>query len=208
METVVLKINSLRPQLSKIKKAVEIIRAGGLVAFPTETVYGLGANFLDEKAIDRVYRIKKRDRNKPLTVHVADIKTVEEMTGRIPARAKRLMDKFWPGPLTLVLKDNRGGKTGFRMPDNRIAFLLLKWAKAPVVAPSANISGNCPPTTAKEVLRDLDGKIEMVIDGGKAKVGVASTVVDITGRNLKILRQGAVSNEKIQTALNKIKEGL
>lgn len=201
METVVLKINSRNPQLFRIKKAAGILRNGGLVAFPTETVYGLGANLLDEKAIDRVYRIKKRAGNKPLTVHVADIKTVEKITGRIPTRAKRLMDKFWPGPLTLVLKDKHGGKTGFRMPDNRIAFLLLKEANAPVVAPSANISGNCPPTTAKEVLRDLDGKIDVVIDGGRTKVGVESTVVDITEREPKILREGAIRGSKIRRFL-------
>ncbi len=201
MKTDLIKINPLKPQAERIERAASVLKNGGLVAFPTETVYGLGANLLDEKAIDKLYRIKERPRNKPLTVHVADIKTVKKMAGRIPGGAKRLAERFWPGPLTLVLKDKRGRKTGFRMPDNRIAFLLIKKAGVPVAAPSANISGRCPPKSAKEVLMGLGGKIDMVLDGGKTRIGVESTVVDMSGENFKILREGVISKSEIQRAI-------
>lgn len=201
MKTILVKINSTRPEMSKISEAASILKNGGLVAFPTETVYGLGANLLDEKAIDKVYRIKQRPRNKPLTVHIADIKTAKKMAGRMPSGAKRLAERFWPGPLTLVLKDKRGGKTGFRMPDSRIAFLLVKKTGVPVVAPSANISGRCPPKSAEEVLMGLDGKIDMVLDGGKTRIGVESTVVDMSGKDFKILREGAISKSEIQRVI-------
>lgn len=196
--TAVLRINASRPEAAKIREAASILKEGGLVGFPTETVYGLGANLLDNRAVKKVYEIKDRPRNKPLTIHIADRRIVRRMVGRIPAKAAKLIDRYWPGPLTVILKDRRGRKVGFRMPDNRIAFLLIKEAGVPVVAPSANISGNKPPTNAREVLRDLDGKIDMVIDGGKTKIGRESTVVDMTGGKLKVLRVGAISAEGIR----------
>lgn len=203
MRTSLVRINSAKPEMAKLKRAALILKDGGLVAFPTETVYGLGANMRDEKAIERIYRIKNRPKNKPLTIHVAEIDMVKEMVGNIPKNAKRLVAKFWPGPLTLILKDKNGKKIGFRMPDNRIAFLLIKEAAVPVVAPSANISGRRPPTSAKEVLRDLDGKMDMVLDGGRTKIGVESTVVDLSGRGFKILRKGAISEEEIRKVILK-----
>lgn len=193
-----MKVDSAQPEAAKIKKAALILRNGGLVAFPTETVYGLGANMLDKDAIKKVYRIKNRPKGKPLTIHIADVKILKKMVGRIPSSAKKLIAKFWPGPLTLVLKDKTSKKTGFRIPDNRIAFLLIKEAAVPVVAPSANISGKRPPTDAQEVLKNLSGKIEMVLDGGKTQIGVESTVVDLSGRQYKILREGAISEEEIR----------
>ena len=201
MRTVLLRLNPVKPQSGMIKIAASVLRNGGLVAFPTETVYGLGANLLDKEAVGKAYRIKKRPKHKPLTVHIAEIKAVKKMSGRIPSGAKKLADRFWPGPLTLVLRDKRGRKTGFRMPDNRIAFLLIRKAGVPVVAPSANVSGNRPPKSAKEALRDLDGKIDMVLDGGKTRVGIESTVVDMSGKNFKVLREGAISKAQIQEAL-------
>lgn len=201
MKTSLVKINSVRPETSKINRAASILRNGGLVAFPTETVYGLGANLLDEKAVNKIYGIKRRPKSKPLTVHIADIKTVKRMAGRMPPGAKRLAERFWPGPLTLVLEDKRGGKTGFRMPDNRIAFLLIKKAGVPVAAPSANISGRRPPKSAKEVMTGLGGKIDMVLDGGKTRIGVESTVVDMSGKDFKILRAGAISEAEILRAV-------
>lgn len=198
-----MKVDSTQPEAAKIKKAALILRNGGLVAFPTETVYGLGANMLDKDAIKKVYRIKNRPKGKPLTIHIADVKILKKMVGRIPSNAKKLIAKFWPGPLTLVLKDKASKKTGFRMPDNRIAFLLIKEAAVPVVAPSANISGKRPPTDAQEVLKNLSGKIEMVLDGGKTQIGVESTVVDLSGRQYKILREGAISEEEIRRIIFK-----
>jgi len=196
--TVVIRVNSSRPEPARIKKAASVLKRGGLVAFPTETVYGLGANLLDKKAVEKVYEIKKRPRKKPLTVHIADTAAVKKMAGRIPPMAGRLMEKYWPGPLTIILKDRRGKKIGFRMPDNKVAFLLIKGAGVPVVAPSANISGNKPPVSAKEVLRGLGGEVDVVIDGGRTRIGVESTVVDMTGRMPRILREGAISKTEIE----------
>jgi L-threonylcarbamoyladenylate synthase len=196
--TEVIRINASRPGASGIKKAALILKKGGLVVFPTETVYGLGANLLDKRAVEKIYKIKDRPRNKPLTVHVADTASIRKITGKIPLRAAKLMERYWPGPLTVILRDRRGKKTGFRMPDNKIAFALIKKAGVPVVAPSANISGNRPPTDAREVLRDLDGKVDIVIDGGKTALGIESTVVDMTGRKPKVLREGAISRAEIE----------
>ncbi len=196
--TEVIRINASRPGAAAVKKAALVLKKGGVVAFPTETVYGLGANLLDKKAVERIYKIKNRPRNKPLTVHVADTASVKKITGKIPLRAAKLIEKYWPGPLTVILRDRRGKKTGFRMPDNKIALDLIRKAGVPVVAPSANISGNKPPRDAKEVLRDLDGKIDLVIDGGKTAIGIESTVVDMTGRTPRILREGAISKAEIE----------
>ena len=196
--TEVLRVNASKPEAAKIKKAAAVLKKGGLVAFPTETVYGLGANLLNKAAVKKVYEIKDRPKNKPLTVHIAGAEAVKKMTGKVPLRAGLLMEKYWPGPLTIILRDRRGKKIGFRMPDNKIAFLLIKKSGVPVVAPSANISGNKPPVSAREVLRDLDGKIDMVIDGGRTKIGVESTVVDLTGRMPKILREGAIPKAEIE----------
>jgi L-threonylcarbamoyladenylate synthase len=196
--TIVVRINASRPEAAKIKEAASVLRNGGLVGFPTETVYGLGANLLDAKAVKRLYKIKNRPLNKPLTVHVADMEAVRKAAGRIPLKAARLMKKYWPGPLTVILKDKHGGKTGFRMPDNRIALKLIKAAGVPVAAPSANMSGNKPPVSARGVLRDLGGMIEVVIDGGRTKIGKESTVVDMSGRDPVILREGAIPWPKIR----------
>lgn len=196
--TVVIRVNSSRPEPARIKKAASVLKRGGLVAFPTETVYGLGANLLDKKAVKKVYEIKNRPRNKPLTVHIADTAAIKKMAGRIPSAAGKLMDRYWPGPLTIILKDRRGKKIGFRMPDNKVAFLLIKKAGVPVVAPSANISGDKPPVSAKEVLRGLGGEVDVVIDGGRTRIGVESTVVDMTGRIPRILREGAISKTEIE----------
>jgi len=196
--TVVIRVNASRPEPAKIKRAASGLKNGGLVAFPTETVYGLGANLLNKKAVKKVYEIKNRPRNKPLTIHIADMEAIKKIAGRVPPVAARLMERYWPGPLTIILKDMRGKKTGFRMPDNKVAYLLIKKAGVPVVAPSANISGNKPPTSAGEVLRDLDGEVDIVIDGGRTKIGVESTVVDMTGLRPKILREGAISKAEIE----------
>lgn len=193
--TILVRVNASRPEADRIKRAAAILKRGGLVAFPTETVYGLGANLLDKRAVKKIYEIKARPGNKPLTVHIADTAVIKKMIGRIPFKAERLINKYWPGPLTIILKGVRGKKIGFRMPDNKIAFSLIKKAGVPIVAPSANISGNKPPTSAREVLRELSGKIDIVIDGGKTKIGIESTVVDMTGRKPKILREGAIRGD-------------
>lgn len=192
----------------EIKKAALIIREGGLVAFPTETVYGLGANALDEKAVRLIYEAKGRPSDNPLIVHVSSV----EMAGKIALlnqTAKILMEKFWPGPLSLVLKASPdvprktlGGlaTVAVRMPDNATALALIEAAGVPVAAPSANVSGRPSPTDARAVKEDLGGKVKMVLDGGAARVGLESTVLDISGERAIILRPGGVSREEIEKA--------
>jgi L-threonylcarbamoyladenylate synthase len=194
----ILHVNSEEPEAEAISIAAGVIRDGGLVAFPTETVYGLGANLLDRNAVERLYRIKKRPSDKPLTVHIADVGVIYEMAGEIPDYARRLIKRFWPGPLTLILKTKDGRKTGFRMPSNRVALSLIKASGVPIVAPSANISGNRPPKDAREVMEDLYDAIDMILDGGPTEVGIESTVVDASVYPVNVLREAAISKEDLE----------
>ena len=199
VKTKILVINSETPESHKIGEAADILKNGGLVAFPTETVYGLAALHDNDAAINKLYEVKNRPMDKPFTVHISREEMIDMFDCEVSVLARKLMKRFWPGPLTIILKKKNGeGTLGFRMPDNKIAFGLIKKAGVPVVAPSANISGNKPPTSAAEVLRDLDGKVEIVIDGGKTAIGIESTVVDMTGRRPKVLREGAIPKAEIE----------
>jgi len=195
MRTKTIKIDPKNPDLALIAKAAKIIKDGGLVAFPTETVYGLGASYFDKKAVERIYKIKKRPKNKPLSLHVDDFGVLNELNCDVTPQAGQVISRFWPGPLTIILKskDNQKG-VGFRMPRNRIARFLIKRSGVPIVAPSANLSGNKPPRNAGDVKRDLDGKIDMIIDAGEVELGVESTVLDLSGAKSKILREGAIAD--------------
>ena len=221
MKTEVIKIDPEDIDLEKIKRAAEIIKKGGIVAFPTETVYGLAADFSNKQAVNRIFEVKKRPKDKPLTVQIQDITSLEELTCDIPAFAYQLMSKFWPGPLTLVLParpgcpwvggparpsvSGAGGKAkekrtiGVRIPDNKIARDLIKESKTPLVVPSANLSGEPAAKTAEELLQTFDGLIEMVIDSGPVELGVTSTVVDLTFFPYRILREGAICQKDIQS---------
>ena len=192
---------TLKPDEKAIAYCARIIRRGGLVAFPTETVYGIAANLLDRKAIDRLYKVKKRPRNKPFTIHIADEAGIKKMGCKLDKAQKALVDKFWPGPLTVILKSEDGRKLGFRMPANKVALELISKAGVPVAAPSANLSGKAAPVSAGEVLRELGGKVDAVLDGGRAGIGVESTVVDLTVSPPKILREGAIKREEIAKIL-------
>ena len=198
--TRVLKINPDKPQKEAIELAAEVIKSGGLVAFPTETVYGLGADCSNKKAVKRVYSVKNRPSGKPLTLHIADINMLEEFISEVPNLAQRLINKFWPGPLTVVMMSKKGKKLGFRMPNNRIALDLIKECAAPIVAPSANPSGGQPPKDAEEVRRALGRKIDMIIDGGNTSIGRESTVIDCTVFPCRVLREGAISKTRISEA--------
>ncbi|MBL7085429.1 MAG: threonylcarbamoyl-AMP synthase [Candidatus Omnitrophica bacterium] len=203
MKTKVVKIDVQHIDLEKIKKAAAIIKKGGIVAFPTETVYGLAADYLNKKAVDRVFRLKKRPKDKPLPVQIQDITYLEKLACDIPVFAYQLMSKFWPGPLTLVLKAEalqRRRTIGVRISDNKIAQSLIKMSRTPLVVPSANLSGEPAGQTAEEVLHTFEGLIEMVIDGGKVELGIASTVVDLSVSPYKILREGVISKKDIQSA--------
>lgn len=193
----IIKINPVFPQMNLIKEAAEVLRKGGFVAFPTETVYGIAANFLDKEAMERLYAIKKRPKNKPFSIHIARFDTLKELGIDLPDRAKRLIRKFWPGPLTIVAFNSEKQKIGIRMPRNNISLALINEAAVPVVAPSANISGKNPPVSAEEVVSELSGSVDIILDGGRTEIGLESTVLDITADPFKVLRQGAISNEDL-----------
>ncbi|AIS51356.1 threonylcarbamoyl-AMP synthase Sua [Thermoanaerobacter kivui] len=205
--TKIIKIDRNKPDVSLIDFAAEVIRKGGLVAFPTETVYGIGANSFDIEAVKKIFIAKGRPQDNPLILHIADIEVVYDLTLHVPEKAKVLMERFWPGPLTLIFKKsdkvpsvNTAGMdtVAIRMPSNKIAHLLIKRAGVPISAPSANVFGKPSPTDASHVIEDLYGKIDVIIDGGKCDVGVESTVLDLTEKVPVILRPGAVTVEMLK----------
>ena len=202
MKVSVIKIDPVNPDKRKIAIAAKVIREGGLVIFPTETVYGIAANLLDGKAMERLCRVKARPEGKPFTVHISDLKMIRDMGCEITGTAEKLITEFWPGPLTIILKSHKGQKIGFRMPADKTALELIRASGVPVVAPSANLSGRSAPVTAEEAMADLEGKIDMVIDGGRTKVGLESTVVDLTVNPVKVLRAGAIKEEELSEAVN------
>lgn len=213
MRTRYLKIDPLVPELHKIRLAARILARGGVVAFPTETVYGLGANALDGRAVRRIFRAKGRPADNPLIVHIASFQDVQELVAYLPPRATLLMQHFWPGPLTLIMPRSdiipdevtAGLDTvGIRMPSHPVAQALIRVARLPIAAPSANTSGRPSPTTGQHVLRDLRGKIDAVVDGGPSTVGVESTVLDLTSPVPTILRPGGVTYEDLQAVLGEV----
>lgn len=197
MKTKVIKVNPNFPDQGLIKEAAVLLQKGGLVAFPTETVYGIGANFLNKKAIDRLYEIKKRPKDKPFTIHIARFDALKDLNVDLSERAKNIIYRFWPGPLTIVAFNEKKQKLGIRMPRNKIALDLLSEASVPVVAPSANISGEKPPTSVEDIICRMDGLIDMILDGGVTELGRESTVLDITSEPFAILREGAVSSKEL-----------
>ncbi len=192
MKTKVIKLNPDFPEEPFLNEAVMVLRNGGLVVFPTETVYGIAANMLNHDTMTKLHEIKKRPRNKPFSVHIPDFDSLKGLGIALSKDADRITKRFWPGPLTIIALNNKGEKTGLRMPDNRIAFLLLKKAGVPIVAPSANISGNKAPISAEEALREMDGLVDIILDGGRARIGIESTLMDVTERPFRILREGAL----------------
>lgn len=205
----------VRATPSKIREAAALLANGKLVAFPTETVYGLGANALDEKAVAKIFKAKGRPSDNPLIVHIADMRELKMVAKNIPDVAFKLMKKFWPGPLTFVLPKKAAvphvvtasGKTvAVRMPENRIALALIKAAGCPVAAPSANLAGKPSPTTAAHVAEDLGSNVGLILDGGKTRHGLESTVVDVTGKKVEILRSGAVTAEMLEKVLGYLPE--
>ena len=198
-KTKVIKIDPDIPETEKIEEAAKILKNGGLVAFPTETVYGIAAVYDNASAIERLYKVKNRPKNKPFTIHISRVEMIEKFGCETPPLVKTLIGRFWPGPLTVVLKVKGKKKTlAFRMPEGAIAIELIERIGVPVVAPSANISGSKSPKTAEDVLRDLDGKIDVVIDGGPTKIGIDSTIVDATSFPYRILREGAIPATSIK----------
>lgn len=197
-----------------LEKAGELIREGSLVAFPTETVYGLGADACNAEAVKSIFVAKGRPQDNPLIVHIAEVQQLCAVGAEVPAIAYSLFETFSPGPLTLVLKKadtipkvTTGGlnTVGVRIPDHPLALGLIRAAGRPVAAPSANASGRVSPTEAAHVLEDLQGKIPMILDGGKTRVGIESTVLDLTKEVPIILRPGAVTAKMLAPLLGKVK---
>ena len=195
---------------AKLQEAAGILRAGGLVAFPTETVYGLGGNGLLKEASRSIYAAKGRPSDNPLILHISDMKELEPITREISGRARTLAEHFWPGPLTMILNkaeivplETTGGLStvAVRMPEHEVARRLIALAGVPVAAPSANTSGRPSPTTAAHVREDLEGKIEAILDGGPSGIGLESTIVDLSGEEPVLLRPGAITAEMLEEAL-------
>ncbi len=190
--------------------AAQIIKNGGLVAIPTETVYGLGANGLDEQAVASIFAAKGRPQDNPLILHVAEPEQVEQFCHSIPEQAYALMQKFWPGPLTIVLhaqdivpRRTTGGLStvAVRCPDNDVTRAIIRLSGVPIAAPSANLSGKPSTTTAQHVLHDHDGRIDAVVDGGPCRVGVESTIVDLTEARPRLLRPGGITPQQLMDVL-------
>lgn len=199
----------MAPSEEEITRAAERIRQGGLVAFPTETVYGLGANALDVAAVERIYRVKERPWASPLIVHVADENMARSVAANWPASAQALTKRFWPGPLTVILKKAEivpdlvtAGldSVGIRVPSHPVALALIRLAGVPIAAPSANRFSQISPTTAEHVRTGLGDLVEMILDGGPAQIGIESTVVSLTRTPPTILRPGMITQEQLEAA--------
>jgi len=186
-----------------IQEAAQILRSGGLVIIPTETVYGIAADLNNAKAMEKLSLIKERPKGKLFSLHIDEKIRIEEFAEDIPAQAYKLINKFWPGPLTIVLKAKAGGTIGLRLPDNEIARRIIKAAAVPVVCPSANLAGKYPPKNFPEAIKDLADLVDFAIDSGPTKVQFESTVVDLTKEPAQVLREGAIKKADIEAALKK-----
>ncbi|MCG8400666.1 MAG: threonylcarbamoyl-AMP synthase [Firmicutes bacterium] len=211
--TRLLAVDRYHPDRAAVCEAGAVLRGGGLVAFPTETVYGLGANALDAGAVERIFEAKGRPADNPLIVHLNTYEALERYFPGLPVAVPELARRFWPGPLTLVLEGGArfppavtGGlaTVAVRIPSHPVALALITAAGVPVAAPSANLSGRPSPTTAAHVLDDLDGRIDLVLDGGPSGLGVESTVLDLSGDRPVILRPGGITLSELEAALGSV----
>ncbi|MCT8140089.1 threonylcarbamoyl-AMP synthase [Anaerobacillus sp. CMMVII] len=210
METKKWLVEDIHLSYPQIKEAAEWIKANEVVAFPTETVYGLGANAYSSEAVGKIFKAKGRPSDNPLIIHISTMEQLEMLVTDIPETAKKLINKFWPGPLTIVLNKGVGiadnvtaglSTVAIRMPDHPIALAIISEANLPIAAPSANVSGKPSPTTAQHVETDLNGKIAGIVDGGATGVGLESTVVDCTTEVPMILRPGGVTREQLEEVI-------
>lgn len=198
---------------TNLKEPADIIKNGGLVVFPTETVYGIGANSLKANAVKKLYKIKQRPLNKPISVLVSNIEMIENVAKDISTIEYELMKEFFPGPLTIILKKKKnvpnivtaGGETiGVRMPENEIALKLIEYVGYPIATPSANISGNPSGIEIKNIMKEFEDKVDYYIDGGKSKLGVASTIVQVIDGVPHILREGSILKKQIEDICKKV----
>lgn len=213
MKTKIVTINREAFDDQELAEAAGILRDGGLVAFPTETVYGLGGNALDGQAAQKIYGAKGRPSDNPLIAHIAGPSELAPLVAEIPEAGRKLMEAYWPGPLTMIFPKSgivppttTGGldTVAVRMPSDPIANCLIRLAGVPVAAPSANTSGRPSPTTADHVYQDMNGRIEMIVDGGPVGIGVESTIVDVTGEVPVLLRPGAITMEMLRETVGHV----
>ena len=213
METRVIKVDTSADLKARLKDAADLIRRGELVAFPTETVYGLGGDAFNEQAAARIYAAKGRPSDNPLIVHIADLWQVDLAACHIPHIARQVMEHFWPGPLTVILPKRQNlpaGTTGgldtvaVRMPCHQVARALIRESGTLIAAPSANTSGRPSPTSARHVYEDLEGKIPMILDGGPVGIGIESTILDLTGETPTILRPGFIGRDQLEAVAGKV----
>ena len=218
MNTVTVKIDRSKAEFTEaedaaLRRAGEVIRAGGLVAFPTETVYGLGGDALNRESSRKIYAAKGRPSDNPLIVHICKFEDIRQIVKEVPEEVCRIAEAFWPGPLTMILpkselvpKETTGGldTVAVRFPSDRIAQKLIEYSGGYIAAPSANLSGRPSPTVAKYVAEDMDGRIEMIIDGGAVGIGLESTIIDLTVSPPQILRPGYVTEEMLRKVLGRV----
>ncbi len=215
MITRVEKVDPEQPEENIIKEAAKILRGGDVVAFPTETVYGLGADALRPEGARRIYEAKGRPSDNPLIIHIADWSALEQIAREVPPTARALADAFWPGPLTMILpksdavpSETTGGLStvAVRMPSHPVALAIIRESGGFLAAPSANASGRPSPTRAEHVLEDLDGRIPLILDGGPVGIGIESAIVDLTGETPRILRPGYITEERIAAVIGDVEE--
>ena len=215
METIIKKLKREKLNKTTIRQAGSILRKGGLVAFPTETVYGLGADALNEKAAEKIYAAKGRPSDNPLIIHIANMEDLEKIAEFIPEKAVTVAEKYWPGPITMIFEKSEivpYGTTGgldtvaVRMPSDGIAQAVILAGGGFIAAPSANTSGRPSPTAAEHVIEDLSGKVDMILDGGAVDIGVESTILDMTVNPPMILRPGAITKEMLCELIGEVTE--
>lgn len=210
IQTEILLLDNAQNEKKAVERAAAVLKQGGLVAFPTETVYGLGALGLEDSSAAKIFAAKKRALSNPLTLMLGDLETFFQLSPDLPSEAECLARNFWPGPLTLIVRAGPlipeiitagTGKVGFRIPNHPVALALLRCAGVPLAVPSANLSGRPSPTAASHVLSDLNGRIDLILDGGRSDLGLESTVLDLTGEEIKLLRPGSITQEEIEGLL-------
>jgi L-threonylcarbamoyladenylate synthase len=210
MKTTIIKINDTARDSARIEQIAEALKAGGLAALPTETVYGIAANALDADAVARIFKVKGRPADNPLIVHVASLEDITPLVNSFPQEAERLAARFWPGPLTIVLPKTalvpdivsaKLDTVAVRMPSHPVIRAVIRACGLPLAAPSANLSGRPSPTNAKHCIEDLNGKVELIVDGGDCEVGLESTVISLAGERPRLLRPGLCSLEDLQEVL-------
>lgn len=214
MKTKVITIDKNNVNTGELEEAAEVLSTGGLVAFPTETVYGLGGDATSPEASRKIYEAKGRPSDNPLIVHIADFSQLEQIALEVPQEARQLAEAFWPGPLTMIVKKNdvipletTGGldTVAVRMPNHPVALEFIRKSGCMIAAPSANTSGRPSPTKASHVYEDLNGRIDMIIDGGAVGIGIESTIVDLTEETPMILRPGYITPEMLEEVVGEVK---